>query len=259
LSDLARIPISTEAADRLRVVYFEQNRESLDPSLTLKRALAPEGDSVVYGDRSIHVVSWAKRFLFRADQLETAVSKLSGGEKARIILARLMLQPADVLVLDEPTNDLDIPTLDVLEESLLEFPGALVLVTHDRYLLDRVSTQILALDGQGHAAYFADFAQWESARRFRDAGSTPTSGTAAREKAKTKRLSYLEQREWDSMEKTMRAAEERLSEAKRRAADPAIASDSTALQQRFTELTTAQHDVDLLYARWSELEAKVSG
>ncbi|HVE73293.1 MAG TPA: ABC-F family ATP-binding cassette domain-containing protein, partial [Thermoanaerobaculia bacterium] len=148
-----------EKADGLRVVYFEQNRQSLDPTLTLKRALAPEGDSVLYRDRAIHVAGWAKRFLFRSEQLETSVSRLSGGEKARIVLARLMLQPADLLVMDEPTNDLDIPTLDVLEESLLEFPGALVLVTHDRYLLDRVSTRVLALDGKGGAEYFADYNQ----------------------------------------------------------------------------------------------------
>src|SRR6185503_17865159 len=154
-----------ERADQLRVVYFEQNRESLDPSLTLKHALAPEGDSVLHQGRSVHVAGWAKRFLFRPEQLETSVSKLSGGEKARIVLARLMLQPADLLVMDEPTNDLDIPTLDVLEESLLEFPGALVLVTHDRYLLDRVSTRILALDGRGGAIAFAGYEQWEAARQ----------------------------------------------------------------------------------------------
>ena len=99
----------------------------------------------------MHVAAWAKRFLFRSEQLDTPVARLSGGEQARILIARLMLQPADLLILDEPTNDLDIPTLEVLEESLLEFPGALVLVTHDRYLLDSVSTSILALDGQGGA------------------------------------------------------------------------------------------------------------
>jgi len=246
-----------EHADRLRVVYFEQSRESLDPSLTLERALAPEGDSVVYRERSVHVVSWAKRFLFRTEQLNTSVSRLSGGEKARIILARLMLQPADLLVLDEPTNDLDIPTLDVLEESLLEFPGALVLVTHDRYLIERVSTQILALDGRGGAGYFADYAQWEAERETTWNGQE-SAGQPKERLPRAKRLSYLEQREWDQMEQTVLAAEERLAEAKRHAEDPRIAADAVLLQQRFEELTSAQAEVDRLYSRWSELEARVT-
>jgi ATP-binding cassette subfamily F protein uup len=246
-----------EQADRLRIVYFEQNRESLDPTLTLKRALAPEGDSVVYGDRSIHVASWAKRFLFRPEQLETAVSKLSGGEKARIVLARLMLKPADLLLLDEPTNDLDIPTLDVLEESLLEFAGALVLVTHDRYLLERVSTKVLALDGAGRAEFFADYTQWLGSV------GAPALGRAALPRAaaptqRAKRLSYLEQREFDAMEQTVLSAEERVAEARRRAEDPAIATDAVILQQRFAELAAAQAEVDRLYRRWSELEAKLA-
>jgi len=245
-----------EQADRLRVVYFEQNRESLDPSLTLKRALAPEGDSVIYRDRSLHVASWAKRFLFRTEQLETAVSKLSGGEKARIVLARLMLKPADLLVLDEPTNDLDIPTLDVFEESLLEFPGALVLVTHDRYLLERVSTKLLALDGAGQAEYFADYEQWLASFSSKD--EPPRSTAVARSRQRTKRLSYLEQQEFDAMEQTLLAAEERLSEARRRAEDPAIVADAVALQQRFAEMAEAQAEVDRLYQRWSELEAKMT-
>ena len=109
----------------------------------------------------MHVAGWAKRFLFREEQLAMPVAALSGGERARVFIARLMLQPADVLLLDEPTNDLDIPTLEILEESLLEFTGALVLVTHDRYMLDRVSTVVLGLDGQGSAGAFADYAQWE--------------------------------------------------------------------------------------------------
>jgi len=244
-----------EQADRLRVVYFEQNRESLDPSLTLKRALAPEGDSVIYRDRSTHVASWAKRFLFRPEQLETSVSKLSGGEKARIVLARLMLKPADLLLLDEPTNDLDIPTLEVLEESLLEFPGALVLVTHDRYLLDRVSTTILALDGRGGAEGFADYAQWLATPREQE--SSRAAGAPAESRPRAKRLGYLEQRELDGMEQSVVAAEERLAEARRRAEDPAVAADAAALQERFAALAEAQAEVDRLYKRWSELEEKM--
>ncbi len=247
-----------EKADKLRIVYFEQNRQSLDPNLTLKRALAPEGDSVIFGDRSFHVASWAKRFLFRPEQLETSVSRLSGGEKARIVMARLMLQPADLLVLDEPTNDLDIPTLDVLEESLLEFAGALVLVTHDRYLIDRVSTRILALDGAGGTHYFADYGQWESSRRpvakTGKAGSRIEDGEPA--KPKTKRLSYNEQREYDEMEEKLLAAEERLETARQRTEEPSVAADHDALQKRFAELSAVQDEVDRLYARWAELEAK---
>jgi ATP-binding cassette subfamily F protein uup len=167
-----------------------------------------------------------------------------------------MLQPADLLVLDEPTNDLDIPTLDVLEESLLEFPGALVLVTHDRYLLDRVSTQVLALDGRGKAEYFADYAQWEDARS--TSFSPPREEKVAEGRMRGKRLGYLEQREFDSMEAAVLAAEEKLAETKARAEDPAIATDANALQQRFAELAGAQKEVDRLYARWAELEAKLA-
>ena len=123
--------------------------------------LCPEGDMVIYRDRTIHVAGWAKSFLFRDDQLDMPVSRLSGGERARVMIARLMLTTADVLLLDEPTNDLDIPTLEVLEDSLLDFPGALVLVSHDRYMLDRVSTIVIGLDG-GAGGVFADYSQWEA-------------------------------------------------------------------------------------------------
>jgi len=243
-----------EKADWLRIVYFEQNRESLDPTLTLKRALAPEGDQVVYRDRTLHVASWAKRFLFRPEQLETSVSKLSGGEKARIVLARLMLQPADLLVLDEPTNDLDISTLEVLEDSLLDFPGALVLVTHDRYLIDRVSTSILALGDRGNAEYFADYQQWQDNRP----RTVPRDATAPPPKPRPKRLSYKDQREYDGIEAAVHTAESRLAAATAAASDPAIAADAALLQQRFADVTAAQSEVDRLYARWAELEAKLA-
>jgi ATP-binding cassette subfamily F protein uup len=253
-------------ADKLRVVTFEQHRDSLDQQATLRRSLTPHGDAVVYQDRSVHLVSWAKRFLFKPEQLDLPVSRLSGGEQARLLIARLMLQPADLLILDEPTNDLDIPTLDVLEDSLLEFPGALVLVTHDRWLLDRVSTMLLALDGHGNTEWFADYAQWEAAQarkesanprsvppsRIRshvDAGETPAP-------PKRKRLTYQEQQEWDKIEQKIAKAEAAVTVAQAAASDPAIAANADALRTRYTALETAQAAVEQLYTRWAELEEK---
>ena len=119
------LPVSAGVLKRaasLRVVYFSQMRE-LDESLTLRRALAPDADAVVYGDRVVHVASYAAKFLFTGEQLNQPVARLSGGERARVLMARMMLEPADVLILDEPTNDLDIPTLEILEEALLDFKG----------------------------------------------------------------------------------------------------------------------------------------
>jgi ATP-binding cassette subfamily F protein uup len=245
-----------ERAEWLKTVRFEQGRETLDRSVSLRRALAPEGDSVLYQGRSVHVASWAKRFLFRSEQLDTPVSRLSGGEQARILIARLMLQPADLLILDEPTNDLDIPTLEVLEESLLEFPGALVLVTHDRYLLESVSTVVLALDGKGNARYFADYAQWEAHREI------PVSKPAAPKPApplkedKPKRLSYKEKLEWEQMEGKILEAEDALAAAQKAMEDPAVVTDFAKLQARSAELEAARQAVERLYARWAELEEK---
>lgn len=249
-------------ADKLRVVTFEQHRDSLDQQASLRRSLAPHGDAVVYQDRSVHLVSWAKRFLFRPEQLDLPVSRLSGGEQARLLIARLMLQPADLLILDEPTNDLDIPTLDVLEDSLVEFPGALVLVTHDRWLLDRVSTMLLALDGTGQAEWFADYAQWEAAQgRKSNEGFSPArtrrNGDADRSSSgKRKGLTYREQQEWDKMEQSIAKAEAAAATAEAAAADPAIASDAEALRTRYATLEAAQAEVERLYARWAQLEEK---
>ncbi len=255
---------SIRRADKLRVVVFEQHRDALDPQSTLRRALAPHGDAVLYRDRPVHLVSWAKRFLFRPEQLDLPVARLSGGEQARLLIARLMLEPADVLILDEPTNDLDIPTLDVLEDTLLEFSGALVLVTHDRWLLDRVSTRLLALDGKGGADYYADYAQWEAsalrrgktARASEEDRGRSTGANSAASSPRRKPLTYREQREWDHMEATIAQAEERASACRQAAEDPAIVSDAEALHARHAEWEAAQAEVDRLYARWAELEAK---
>jgi ATP-binding cassette subfamily F protein uup len=246
-----------ERADGLRVVRFEQERGGLDPAESLRRALAPEGDAVTWQGRSVHVAAWAKRFLFRPEQLEVPVGRLSGGEQARIRIARLMREPADLLILDEPTNDLDIPTLEVLEDSLAEFDGGLVLVTHDRFMLERVSTVILALDGEGGTATFADYAQWEAARGAAGPAPPRTAERAAgRARPRPKRLGYREQREWDGMERAILEAERAVEACQRGVDDPAIASDPAALQQRYAALEAARADVDRLYARWAELEAK---
>jgi ABC transport system ATP-binding/permease protein len=254
---------SIERADGLRTVRFEQQRAWLDPDLPLRRALAPEGDAVVFQGRNVHVAAWAKRFLFPPEHLEVPVGRLSGGEQARIHIARLMREPADLLILDEPTNDLDIPTLDVLEESLAAFEGGLVLVTHDRFMLDRIATVIVALDGQGGAETFADYAQWEGARRGQGGGPKPlTTGPLTlpsprrAEGEKGKRRGYLEQREWDGMEAAIVEAETALEACRRAAEDPTIASDPAALQARYAAVEAARAEVDRLYARWAELEAK---
>lgn len=247
-------------AEQLKIVYFDQMREQFPPDLTLRRALAPEGDSVIYQGRTVHVNGWAKRFLFREEQLPQPVSSLSGGERARIHIARLMLEEADVLLLDEPTNDLDLPTLEVLEESLLEFPGALVLVTHDRYLMDRVANGVLGLDGEGGAELFADLAQWDAwlrERRTRKAPvekeSRPTPAPAAR-----KKLSYLEQREWDAIEERIMEAETRLEAAQAALHAPETVSDAARIETAYAAMQAAQAEVDALYGRWSELEAKLA-
>jgi len=241
------------------MVYFDQRRQ-IDPDLTLRRALAPDSDSVIYRDRVIHVASWAARFLFASEQLDQPVGKLSGGERARVLIANLMLEPADLLLLDEPTNDLDIPTLEILEESLLEFKGALVLVTHDRYLLDRVSTIVLGLNGDGKAERFADYSQWAEEQVARQQQVKPkTVGPKAASQdppeRRKKKLSYLENREYESIEQKIASLEEAL-HAKRASLQEAALKDARVLEPMYREIEAFQQEVDMLYARWAELEEK---
>ncbi|HEY4045646.1 MAG TPA: ABC-F family ATP-binding cassette domain-containing protein [Acidobacteriaceae bacterium] len=260
--DIEPVDGTIRRAGTLRIVYFDQNR-ILDPDVSLRRALAPDSDSVIYQDRVIHVASWAARFLFNGEQLNQPVGRLSGGEKARVLIARLMLEPADVLLLDEPTNDLDIPTLEILEESLLEFRGALVLVTHDRYMLDRVSTVVLGLDGRGTAGSFADYSQWEAWQSEQQAENTraqQSPQTSAKEfpSASKKKLSYLEAREFATLEERIQEAEVRLSEARNLIDDPAVSIDAARLQAALLSMDQTQQQVDDLYTRWAELDAKMS-
>jgi ATP-binding cassette subfamily F protein uup len=248
-------------AEQLNVVWFDQNREQLDRTKSLKDSLSPNSDTVTYRGSSMHLSAWAKRFGFKADQMNTPISYLSGGEQARILIARLMLRPADILILDEPTNDLDIPTLEVLEENLRDFPGAMVLVTHDRYLLDTVSTEVLALDGDGGARFFAGYDQWEtwyeaheaaSAAAAVPAKSAPTAPAAPRGAG----LSSSERRELQQMEAKIEKAEARVGELEAQMVEPAVATDAAKLQETWTALEQAKAEVERLYARWEDLEAR---
>jgi ATP-binding cassette subfamily F protein uup len=261
--ELAPTAGTIKKAASLKIVYFSQTRE-LEEGVTLRRALAPDSDSVVYQGRVVHVASYATKFLFTSEQLNQPVERLSGGERARVLIAKLMLEPADLLLLDEPTNDLDIATLEILEESLLEYSGALVLVTHDRYMLDRVSTVVLGLDGMGRAETFADYGQWEQWAQNRDqaTGSREQekagSGEPGEAKAASgkKKLSYLEAREYASIEEKVEAAEERLNASRDMLDDPAVATNAEALTAALHEMEQAQAAADELYERWAELTEK---
>ncbi|HEX7157385.1 MAG TPA: ABC-F family ATP-binding cassette domain-containing protein [Edaphobacter sp.] len=260
IGGLAPTSGSLKKAASLRVVYFSQTRE-LEEGVTLRRALSPDSDSVVYQGRVIHVASYASKFLFTSEQLNQPVERLSGGERARILIAKLMLEPADLLLLDEPTNDLDIATLEILEESLLEYKGALVLVTHDRYMLDRVSTTVLGLDGNGGAATFADYSQWEQWFLQQDAEAGEKSfakpaQSVAPAAAGKKKLSYLEAREFAGIEERVEAADARLEAAKASVNDPQVAIDAAKLTKALAEMESAQIEVDAVYARWAELTEK---
>jgi len=251
-------------ADGVRIVSFDQRREKINPALTLRRALAPDGDAVVCQGRSMHVISWGKRFLFQPEQMEMPVGQLSGGEQARILIADLMRQPADILLLDEPTNDLDIPSLDVLEESLLEFSGALVLVTHDRFLLDRVCDQVLGFDGQGGIGYFADYEQWLASMQERGQGNeTPAvvaaAATSPDKKKKLAKLSYLDQREYDQIEERIVEVEDEQGRLQALMDAPETVSDPERLHECWVALADVEVRVTQLYDRWHELEARKNG
>ncbi len=242
-------------AEGLRAIMFEQGRVNLDQTTTLKRALCSNGDTVMYRERPMHVAAWAKKFLFAADQLDLEISALSGGEQARVRIAQLMLQPADLLLLDEPTNDLDIPALEVLEESLAEFPGAVILVSHDRDLMDRICTEVVGLDGVGGAPMFASLDQWLAAHERAAIEAAKPAKEEPKPAAKLKKLSFKDQQELDGMEAVILAAEETVT--KRQATvEKAATASHLILSDACKSLEEAQHAVERLYARWQELEAK---
>jgi ATP-binding cassette subfamily F protein uup len=242
-------------ADGLKIVYFDQHRMQLPGNITLRQALSPQGDYVTFHGQKIHINGWCKRFLFSPDILEMPLEKLSGGERARISIAHLMLQPADVLLLDEPTNDLDIPTLETLEESLVDFPGAVVLITHDRCMLDRICTTLLALGDPDKNDFFEDYSQWEASLK------TPAPEEKKEKKLEPKptkiKLSYTEKKEYDQMEEKISKLEEEIKQLNLQLEGPA--QNPEQLQLLCTEIGLAENRLEQLYLRWEELDKKHRG
>ncbi len=253
-----------EWAQDLKINVFDQTRSQLEPDQTVKDALNPAGgDSVNYRGRSIHIVSWAKRFLFMPDQLDMPVNRLSGGEKARIMLANVMQMPCDLLLLDEPTNDLDILSLEVLEQSINQFEGAVIIVSHDRYLMDRVCDQMLYLNPGEDGLFFRSF---EQILKHRSQTSKKTEKIKKKSETKQRpqsdhvktRLSYKDQYELDHIEEKILDAENEAAGYEEKIQDPDIINDLEQMSRYCSRLETAQEKVRTLYDRWEALEQKKS-
>ena len=277
VGELAPDAGTLKLANDLQIVWFDQNREQLDETKSLKESLCPSGDSVVYRGRSMHVMSWAKKFLFRPDQLNMPISYLSGGEQARILIANLMIKSADVLILDEPTNDLDIPSLEVLEDSLLDFPGAVILVTHDRMMLHSVANHILALDGNGGAETFSDYEQCEEMLdRFlspkqgskggqgnKDKSNQSEKDKGSKEKKEQGRsdgtqLTQPEKRELAALPERIDKLETELKEIQKEMSKTSVSANYTKLQDLDKQQTFKQNELDAMFKRWEELDAKAA-
>lgn len=248
-------------ASDLKMVYFDQKRDDLPQDVDLVHYLGDGSDYIVFKNKSIHVSAYASRFLFASEKMKLKISQLSGGEQARLLIAKLLLQPADVLILDEPTNDLDIDTIEILEDTLVDFSGLVILVSHDRYFLSQLCHKYLALDGKGGWQTYASLEQW---LRERSAPKIAERKEEIKEKGKPKeakpkrvKLSYKEQRLLETIDQDIQQAEEDLAKAQQDMENPEIFSDKDKMQQALTTLQEKQQKVDELYSAWANVEEKL--
>lgn len=244
--------------DDIKVAYFEQQKQELQNDVSVLKTICPEGDYVHVQGKPVFARSYLQRFHFKPEQMDLPVQRLSGGEQSRLMIAKLMTQTEPVLVLDEPTNDLDIETLEVLEESLKEFRGALILVSHDRYFMDRIVDRIVAFTGNdGELLQFSDFFQWEDwyqGQTKQGKAQEKKAATASVEATKSKtKLSYKDQRDLDQMESNIQAAEAEVTALESQLRDPAYKSDFNKLQELSQQHGVAQKKVEALYKRWDEI------
>ncbi|MCE5272095.1 ABC-F family ATP-binding cassette domain-containing protein [bacterium] len=249
------------------IAYFDQKRAQLDPAATIWDSVAPGGEHVLVSSQRLHKKAFLESFLFPAPMQRLKVGLLSGGEKNRLLLARLMLAGANVLVLDEPTNDLDLPTLEVLEQQLVSFKGSLIVVTHDRWFLDRVVEEIYAFEGGGVIRHYpGNYSYYlETKAAEREAERAAQERLRAAQRAETpaaprrQGLHYLEKKELETIEERISSAEAELTAARARLEDPSVASDPAALAGLYEAVRAGERTVAALYGRWEELEAKQSG
>ncbi len=244
-------------------VYFDQKREQLDPDDTPWRILCEGGgDQVIINGRPKHVVGYLQDFLFAPEQAHSPIRSLSGGEKNRLLLAKLFLRPANLLVLDEPTNDLDLETLDLLEEVLADYPGTVVLVSHDRDFLDRTVTATVAFDSDGEVrAYAGGYTDWLAQRP-----DAPVEKTAAKPTAKADptgpktpatKLSYKDQRERDQLPTQIETTSQALAQLEKKLADASFyTKDPKGFAEASTKLESLRAELVALEDRWLELEMK---
>jgi len=248
--------------------YVDQGRLQLNEERTVLDEVADGTEFVQWGDAKLSVRSYLKRFLFADDRIMTQVKKLSGGERSRLLLARILKSGGNFLILDEPTNDLDLPTLRVLEEALIAFPGMVLVVSHDRYFLNRVCTNILAFEGDGKIQHSVGDYDYYLEKKQRAAKDAERAAVAALKKPATspvktapkgdkpRKLSFKEQRELESMEAQIHAVEAEVARIEGLFAQPDFFKKyATQVNQMTDELDTAKANVTKLYARWEELEA----
>ncbi|MBP5672819.1 MAG: ATP-binding cassette domain-containing protein [Victivallales bacterium] len=249
--------------------YTDQHRVTLHNDKTVYEEIGEGNDFVLFDGRKLNIWSYLKGYLFQDDEINTQVGQLSGGERNRLVLAKKLKEGGNFLLLDEPTNDLDLPTLRVLEEAIIDFAGCVVIVSHDRYFLDRVCTHILAFEGDGKT--FIQPGGWtyyEQKRLERENAARTAQVAAQREKTAAepvrkpavRKLKYMEQKELESIEDTIAAAEEKVSELEGLFSQPDFhvkyGKQTTELTQK---LNDARAEVERLYARWDELEKIKNG
>ncbi len=243
-------------AEDLNIIYFDQKREDLPKDETLLEYLGDGSDYLVFKNTSTHVASYASRFLFPSEKLNMKIERLSGGEQARLLLAKTLTKPADILIMDEPTNDLDIDTIEILEDLILDFQGLVILVSHDRVFLERVCNSYLGLDGKGLALRYASVNQWLEARQKPEVEESKISEQSKKVFKPKSKLSYKEKKQLETIESDISKAEKLLTALQEKLSEPEYTNDQKKLQELILKVSAQQEIVNDFYKVWDELEAK---